>query len=222
MKSSKAIAKRTLRNTSWVDLLVTWIEGLPLSSWLIYPGLVILFTVADRLIFVYEPGTSYVDAIYSASATVWTLVINHVLHNIALSSFDQFRPRLAVSKQLADEYREKFAYASPWIGWINLLIGLSTFATFWNVGVQDGLLEGVRSPAFAFIFGLLLFAGNSSLVIYFVMNSIRRLRLIIEFHKQIKQIDLFDLGPLRAFSRFSSTTAASFITFHRPISTLWF
>jgi hypothetical protein len=203
--------QRTIRNTSWIDLFFSWMARLPVSPWIIYPVLVIFFAFADQNIFINDTETGYFDSLYSAFSLVWTFIINHVLHQLSISSFEQFKPSLSVSKEKVEEFRQCFIYAPPIFAWVALVLGLNTFAIFWAAGIEEGLAETTRSLALAFVYGLLLFAGNSALIMYFMFNSIRRLRLITYLHKQVKNFDLFNLNPLRAFSRVSSGAAVSLI-----------
>jgi hypothetical protein len=55
--------------------------------------------------------------------------------------------------------------------------------------------------------GFLGLAFTSILTLYFLANTIRRLAQIIQLHRRVDRVDLYHQDSLRAFSRFSSTTA---------------
>ncbi len=201
----------SLKNASYVDLLIHKMDKARFPNWLFYPLLVLLFTVADRLIFIYEDGAGYFESFYGVFSTTWTLFINHAMYRLAISTFDQFKPSLELSDERVESHRRTFLFSNPWIGWITLIAGIFTFLIFWTAGIESGLLETTRSAFLAFIYGLFLFGANSAFITYFMINSIRRLRRIVLMHGEVRKINLLDLDPLRAFSRFSSSTAIALL-----------
>jgi hypothetical protein len=201
------------RNTSWIDLFFSWIAQLPLPAWVIYLSLIALFAFLDQWLFSLDSSPDLFDSIYGALALIITFVINHWLHQVSISAFEQFQPSLKLSRKHIEKYRQKFIFANPWIALLATLLGISTFTTFWSIGMQEGMTETTRSLPLAFIYGLILFGGNSGMIMYFMFNSLRRLKLISMLHKQVADIDLFNLNPLRAFSRVSSAAAISLLLY---------
>jgi hypothetical protein len=199
--------KPTLKNTAWIDLLILKLDSLPFPIWLFYLILVAALGVMNMLAFGTSSDMSLYDQFFGAIIVAWFLALTQFLHRLAKSTFDQFGPSFAVSKSKIENYRHSFLFAPAWLGWLILAFGLQTFATQLSAGLQEGLLETARIPILAVIVGFLLFAGSTSLTMYYLFNSVRRLLLIVSFHKQINQVDIFNLEPLRAFSRYTSGTA---------------
>ena len=202
----RASMKNSLRNSAWVDLLIFWIEGLRIPVWLFYILLLVVLASLSLLAVGAEFGAF--DAIYSVAALVFLLVLNHVIHRVTLSTFAQFSPNLHLPEGELEDIRRRFVVAPPWIGWIALLLGVITVFT-------EGLIQEIQtstiSPIIIVVYGLIAFGGNSALTMFFLLNTIRRLRLIIHMHRHVIEIDLFDMYSLRAFSRFSSSVSIGLI-----------
>jgi hypothetical protein len=177
--------KNTWRNTAWIDLLTTWIDSLPIQAWLFYVLLLSAISLVNFFILIPIMVLSGTQLFYSSFLLTLLLIAIHSLSYLAKSSFEQFSSSLDYSKAQIAEWRHRFLFASPWLGWITLILGILASAfegTFYDVGV-------------------------SALTLFYMANSIRRLRLVIFLHSKVDNIDLFHLSPLRAFSRFSSSTA---------------
>ena len=203
--------KNTIKNTAWIDLLLLRLDALRLPAWIFY--LALLLTIGLMDLFGFGPNSEYslYDHFFAAFVTVWFLALIHILQRLANSTFTQFSPSFAVSKSKIENYRQSFLFAPAWIGWLTLALGLSTFGTQLSAGLQVGFLETANVPILVLIAGFLAFVGTSALTLYFMINSVRRLLLIISFHKQIKQVDIFNLESLRAFSRYTSTTSIAIL-----------
>jgi uncharacterized membrane protein (DUF106 family) len=199
--------KNNLKNTAWIDLLILKIDGQRIPAWLFYPLLIAVIGFTNMLNFGNNSEMIPSDDFFGAFILAWFLALLHLLQRLAKSTFDQFRPSFALSKGKIENFRNRFLFAPAWLGWLTLAFGVQTFATQLSFGIQDGLLETARFPILAVIMGFILFAGSTSFTMYYMFNSVRRLLLIVSFHKQIKQVDPFNLDPLRAFSRYTSATA---------------
>ena len=175
--------KNNFRNTSWIDLFILWVESLPIARWLFYSLLLLVLALLNFVIARFSP-LSALELFYASLLFVVLLAAVHGLSSLARSAFDQFSPSLDDSKTPIDDCRRRFLVAPPWIGWLTLILGILVSA--------DGGLYDV---------------GITALTLFYMANSIRRLRLVILLHRQVDHIDLFHLSPLRAFSRFSSSTA---------------
>jgi hypothetical protein len=197
----------SLRRTSWIDLLIGWIERLPIPVWAFY----LLFSTIFMLLNWVLVGSefSFFDLAYSTAATIFIIGLVHAIHRVAASAFDQFASSLDASQEELEESRRRFVFAPAWLGLIALLLGLMTAAQEFAYTRQELGLE--VAPGLVLFAVLLNFGSNSAFTMYFLGNTLRRLGLVIRLHRQIGTIDLFNLDSLRAFSRFSSGTAIGLI-----------
>lgn len=197
------------RNTAWIDLLILKIDGQRIPAWLFYPLLIVAIGLTNMLAFGPNPEMSLNDHFFGAFIVAWFLALLHFLQRLATSTFDEFRPSFALSESDIETYRDRFLFAPAWLGWLTLAFGLQTFVSQLSSGLREGFLD-LDSASFPFLVifvGFILFSGSTAFTMYYLFNSLRRLFLIVSFHKQIKQVDPFNLDPLRAFSRYTSATA---------------
>jgi hypothetical protein len=135
---------------------------------------------------------------------VFILGVNHVMQRLAGSTFDQFKPSLDLPQEEIQLARNHFVLAPAWLGLAFLLLGAQS-------GVSQVLEEAsavnFKVTPLMYAIGFISFTSTSIFTTYFLANTIRRLRLIILLHRQVERVDLYHLDSLRAFSRFSSTTA---------------
>lgn len=196
--------KNTIRNTSWVDLLIEWIDRLPLPVWLFYLLLFAFLSLTTNLAFGGDPDVGLFDNFYGAFYTTFTLGLIHVLHRMAASSFDQFTPSLPSDERQLEKSRRRFMLAPAWIGWVATVMGIYSFI---DTARQEISNASGEVSIFTIVGAMPTLILSSIFTIYFLLNTIRRLRLIIQLHAQVEVFDLFDQESLRSFSRYSSITA---------------
>jgi len=205
--------KPTLKNTAWIDLLILKIDRLKIPAWLFYPLFFALLGLTNMLAFGPNADMTLNDHFFGAFIVAWFLALLHFLQRIATSTFEQFSPSFELSKSKIEKNRDRFLFAPAWLGWLVLAFGLQTFAGQLSAGLETGILDldSARFPILVMFIGFILFAGSTAFTMYYLFNSVRRLLLIVSFHKQIKQVDIFNLDPLRAFSRYTSSTAIGMV-----------
>ena len=197
---------------SFMDYLVYRIEKSPLSSWIFYVLVFLLIVILNNVV-LWVAGTletGSMDAVMSFGAiySVYSLICYHILVRVASKSLHDFYPVL--NTQIISE--ETFAYRITKLpnlaGFLGLILG--AFISFFDTATSDySVTIPLWGGAFFYYAIIGTFAYGSFLALLF--QIVRQLFIIVNLHQQVKDIDLFDLKPLRAFSRLTAT--AGFVVF---------
>jgi len=197
-----------------VDRLMDFFARLPTPYWLTYLVLFILQSFLAHIL-------SWIDGWlppYTFNALnlifpLWLwgpLAIMTYLDSISLAAISSFTPLLDESDEDIQQLKEQFSTmpSRPLlinsIFWLLIYIALNYFSrqVFF---VEYGL--GTLAIVFALIMGLPAFLLGSSL--YY--HSIRQLKLIHQTVRKARQLNLFNLEPVYAFSQVTAKTGISWI-----------
>jgi hypothetical protein len=206
---------------SWLDRFTEWVERLPGPIWVFYfaLGLVLAFitTVAQWSDGTYPIGTFNAFHIWIAFQVPFLLALIWYLDKAAEMALRNFRPALEVSEEEYTElsYRLTKAPARPSL--LGSLIGVAVtvlmLPTFPQYTSALGFSQG---PAYIIAYGLLFpILGVAGAVVYHIIHQLRR---VSQIYDEQAIVNLFDLSPLYAFSRFTSQTAVILIIY----DSLWF
>ncbi len=202
---------------SWPNVLASWLERVPGPTWLAYAGataLAILLSAAQAAIDGVEPIGGTFALLYYAVLPFGALGLMHVLDRTAAGALRALRPVLDIddSEASALQYELTVAPARP-----AAILTLLAFATTPIGYIMDPAGSGIvgYSPmalAFRFAWESLI----SAVFLVLVYHTLRQLRLIDRIHARIDRIDVFDQGPLYAFSQVTSRTALGLILLLAP------
>lgn len=199
---------------SWVDRLTGWIERLPGPSWAVYVvawlALFGLETVVKWSDGTYPVGTFYPFHAVWAGSGIYALALMNRLDHAAAAALDTFRPVLlddTAYPRLRYQLTTLPARSTLLMSLGGLLVGVAiTALTSFNwsllkvgMSLPSVLLDGLLMLSLWWVFGALFY------------HIVHQLRLIIHIYAKETHINLFELGPLYAFSGVTARTAIGII-----------
>jgi hypothetical protein len=201
---------------SWIDRFTDWVEQLPVRGWVFYVGLGLTMILFQVLFLWLDGGLAQAEVllpvmIFNAFLIAFGLALIHLLDNQAVAALESMRPVLDMTGPEFDDLRFRLSTlpSRP-----TLIVGLAMLAflllseQLWVVPVRFAALE--QLPVFAVVFQI--FDKSPTLVFGpFLYHTARQLRLVHAIHSDYIRINLFNLGPLQAFSRLTATTAVGLV-----------
>jgi hypothetical protein len=200
---------------SWIDRFKKWVENLPVRAWIFYvvSGLVL---IAVQILFLgLEGGLPAVEIlpviIFNGLFTPFLLGLMHFLDKQAVAALNAMRPTLDMTAPQLDRFRYMLAHmpgrAALASGLIMLVMAV-LMERLWVTPIRYAALE--QLPLFTIVFHII---DKSSAFLFGVLiyHTIRQLRLVNAINAQYIRLNLFNLGPLRAFSRLTASTAVGLL-----------
>jgi hypothetical protein len=143
--------------------------------------------------------------------SVYGLALMHYLDRTAERALAAFRPVLTVdARGYADlQYRLTTLPVWPTL-WVSLLVGLWRVPSFlYHQDLFAALKLGTSTAALVLeiVFFFLIWAVAGA----FVYHTVHQLRLVSQIYSQWTRVNLFQLGPLHAFSQLTARTALGII-----------
>jgi hypothetical protein len=205
---------------SWFDRLESWVERLPIPSWVFYLGIGFVFFVASIAIeWTVEPafiGKVNPLLTWLCFGTGYVLALMHYLDRVAARAMETARPTLNVTPQEFDSLRYQLTHLPARHA---LVIGIA-FA-FLSIALFLGALSAMPLETYALqnlsiqplSMGYLIFIFVVTWFLYgtLIFHTIRQLRLVNQIYARHVQINLFALGPLYAFSWITARTAIGWL-----------
>jgi hypothetical protein len=196
---------------SWVDRFTDWIDQRPLPRWVCYGGLWLAlwlpYAAAKWWDGTYPVGTLNGLHLLITGTGIYLLALMHYLRRLAGHLLQTFRPVLTVDDQTYAQLAYQFTtLPARRTFWIALVAGLWFGPSFLYNRPRFPQLQLGTSPL-ALGLELLLFCFVWGIVATFIYHTWRQLRLVHTLYTQYTHINLFQLGPLYAFSRLTAHTA---------------
>jgi hypothetical protein len=193
----------------WTNLLVDWLQRLPVPTWLAYVGLAAIGMAVQSLIFLGQANVRPEDVLVQA---FWAIVLPlgvwllDYLATTAGSALDAFRPALAIASE-SDIARLHYELTTvPALGAAIILVFVAVLTPLYWVGDPVGSnIVGLSPIGLAGRYLGEVFFG--ALVLVLVYQSWRQLRIVNRIHSGATHVDLFRPAPLYAFSVFTSRAA---------------
>jgi hypothetical protein len=201
---------------SWIDRFTDWVERLPVPGWVFYMGLG-LALVLVQVLFLWLDGGLIVAGqllpvmVFNALFTAFPPALIHVLDNQAVSALHTMKPTLKVTKARFDDLRYRLSTMparATLIAGLFMLIFAILMEQLWIAPIRFAALEQV--PIFAVVFHIVDKTPALMLGALFY-HTIRQLRLVNTIHANHTRVSLFNLGPLRAFSQLTASTAMGLV-----------
>jgi hypothetical protein len=199
---------------SWVDRLTDWIERRPGPSWLVYVAawlaLFALETVVKWSDGTYPVGTFFpFHAVWTGSG-IYALALMNRLDHAAAAALDTFRPVLVNDNAYSRlHYQLTTLPARPTLlmslGGLSVGVAITVLTSFnWGLlkvgtSLPSVLLDGLLMLGLWWVFGALFY------------HIVHQLQLFIHIYAKETRINLFELGPLYAFSGVTARTAIGII-----------
>jgi len=209
-----------LYRPSWIDVFNQWIYGLPVNLWVFHVTLGIVLILVHLLFLWLEDsllmGEVFPIIIFNSLAVPYLLILIFLLDQQALTAFNTFRPVLSISQEECDSYAFRLAnmpFLAPVVAGILVMLSTILLPSITISPTRYAVLE--QLPIFTVVFHIL---DKSSAFLFgvFVYHTIHQLRLVNLINKRVKNINLFDLNPVQAFSRLTGATAIGLLVFVYP------
>jgi len=190
---------------SWADRLIWWLEGLPIPTWLAF-GLLTAgcFAYVMVLAILSERVISTVGLRLAAISflPVLSLSLMRHLNQVASEALDRFSPLLKLSARAADQLRRRVTTLPERP--VTFIVGVVIVATLFGAATAPANfeIEGTSVVASLMLISFASLVGSSYMLLTF--QIVRQLIMVESVHRQARRIDLFDTGPLYAFSRLTS------------------
>lgn len=200
---------------SWVDRMDDWLGAFPVPRWFIYLALMATLVLVNAMFKwwdgVYPFGAFLPFHVVVTAYTVWYFALVSYLDRIALRAIERFRPAFRGD---ATTY-ETFKYQLTTMPALPTLL-VSVAGALWGIMILAGASQGLflsdaamilRSPNSLWFEYCIAITVNIGLFV-FVYHTVHQLRVVNTIHTSYTNVDLFQPGPLRAFSWLTAQTAA--------------
>ena len=197
---------------SWVDRLSDWVNKLPIPAWVFYVGLG-LGLLLIQLLFLWIEGGSFEAGvllpviIFNAVLSPFALALIYILDDQAVTALDSMRSVLEMTEQEFYRFRYGLSNMPPGTTLITGLV-MVLFAILmewlWIAPVRFAVLE--QLPIFAIVFHI-IDKSPAFVLGALTYHTVRQLRLVNTINSNYIRISLFNLGPSKAFSKLTASTA---------------
>lgn len=202
---------------SWIDRFNDWVEALPVRNWIFHIVFGIVLVLIQLLFLWLDRGLGAQELlpviIFNAFAVPFLLALTHLLDGQAVTSLDAMRPRLDLAESEYEQYEYRLSnmpFLAPLVA--GLIMTLLTIVTplVATEPVRYAPLE--QLPVFGVVFHI-VDKISAFLIGVYIYHTIRQLRLVNEINSNHIRINLFDLRPLRSFSKLTASTAVGLLVF---------
>lgn len=200
---------------SGIDGLNRRLQQLGPRPWVAYLVFAATLILVQVLVLWLEDGLGAVELlpviVFNSAFTPFLLALIALLDRQGQAALQAMQPVLTTAPAEFDQYAYRLAHMPRFrplaaglvvLGLVILMEGL------WTVPVSYAALA--RLPVFNLVFQI---TDKSSAFLFgvFIYHTIRQLRLVNAIHAQHLRINLFHLGPARAFSRLTAATAVGLL-----------
>ncbi|MEW5992135.1 MAG: hypothetical protein AB1736_12420 [Chloroflexota bacterium] len=201
----------------WVNLLTAWIERLPGPTWGAYAvamalGVALAFSAALNALA--TPSTTIANAYYGLLPFA-ILALIHSLDRTAGGALRALRAHLDMDDAEVAETHHRLTVipATP-----TAILALVSFGALTPLGyVMDPVGSGIVDYAPATLVVRWFWeSAVSTFFLVLIYHTVRQLRLIGRIHERVREVDVFDQGPLYAMSAVTSRTAIGLVILILP------
>ena len=212
---TSAVGKERPYQPSWIDRFNSWVEQRPIHprNFHILFGIVL---IGVQLLFLgLAGGLGAVELLpvilFNSLFTPFLLGLIYYLDSQAVAALNSMRPVLDTTEAEFKQYAYRLANMpalQPLAAGLAVLVLVILMEQFWVVPVRYAALE--QMPVFAVVFHVV---DKSSAFLFgaFIYHTIRQLRLVNAINSNHIQVNLYNLGPLQAFSRLTASTAVGLV-----------
>ncbi|MEO8272568.1 MAG: hypothetical protein ABI620_00710 [Chloroflexota bacterium] len=200
---------------SWLNRLLAFIERQAWPAWLTYTVLSLVSIVA-----------SHTQLWTTGEAPPWSFTVAYTyygilpfallwavgyLDRVAASAFDTFRPALTVSPGELERLRYELTVIPAVPALVLAIITFALTATSYALDPVASDVVGLSAPVLAV--RLVFEAFNGAVAIVIVYQLLRQMRQVRSLLARSTRVDLFQPGPLYAFSKLTSRTGIVLVVF---------
>jgi hypothetical protein len=193
---------------SWVDLILGRLERSRWPAWLTF-GLLAVATVGVANLLPVLAGLDVAAVALRFTmiglVPVFAIALMRHLDRVASEALDRFRPLLDATPEEVERLRYRLTVLPR--REVILVLAFVTWGTVAGAATAPGNLEidGSSIGAAALIVAFACFTGYCYGTL--TLKVVRQLVLVDRIHRQAPGVDLFNVGPLYAFSRLTSQAA---------------
>jgi hypothetical protein len=205
----------------WFDHFKAWVERLPMPYWVFYLLVATLFfalfTVIEWQVGALPFGTLNAFQAWLAFEIPLVAAIIHYLDRMSAHALAAMRPTLAVSDAEYTSLEYQLTHLPARSTLIFSLIGGAAGPVVVFLGLTTGGLgpfeqgSQVNLHPLSIGYVLLIFALTWLMYGVLFLHTIHQLRLISDIYDKHAQINLYNLGPLYAFSGITARTAIALV-----------
>lgn len=202
-------------NYSWIDRLNIWVKKLPIHAWIFF-FLFGLVLIAVQILFLWlegglKNGEILPVIVFNGLFTPFLLGLIYYLDNQAVNALNSMRSVLDVTEselKLCQYRLSNMPSRASLIAGLTILVVTILMERLLLLPARYAALE--RLPVFAVVFQIV---DKSSAFLFgvFIYHTIRQLRLVNTINSNNVRVNLFNLGPLLAFSRLTASTSIGLV-----------
>lgn len=205
---------------SWFDRFKAWVERLPTPYWLFYllVGIVLfaLISVIEWQVGALPVGTFNAFQAWLAFEIPFVVAMMHYLDHSSARALTTIHPSLAVAESDYAALEYQLTHLPAWRTLISGLLGGGVGLAVLYLGILSGgtqLEQGAQINYQPLSIAYISFNFILTWVVYgvFILHTFRQLRLIRRIYDEYAQVNLYELGPLYAFSGITGRTAIVFV-----------
>jgi hypothetical protein len=203
-------------SASLVDRLNNWVKQLPVPAGIFF-ALLGLVLISVQVLFFWLEGDSQDLTIllpvlvFNGLFIPYPLGLIYLLDHQAVQALEATRPTLDINEVNLEQYAYRLANMpgrSALVAGLGLVLFTVLTEQVGMVPRSYALLD--QLPYFNVLFQI-IDKGSAFFFGVLIYHTIRQLRLINTINLQYTRINLFNLSPLQAFSRVTSTTAVGLV-----------
>lgn len=198
---------------SWLNRLIAWIEALPGPTWATYVVLAVVSVVFSNAqgwaSGVLPFGALRLDLTYWGVFLIALVWVVSYLDRIAGDAFDTFRPALDVSDGEAALLRYRLVVLPSRPAWIITLVAFVLTPMYYIADPVGSLI--VDLTPLGLVLRALAESFSSAVLLLIIVQLFRQLRMVTSIIAAAPRVDVFQPGPLYAFSKLTSRTAIAVV-----------
>jgi hypothetical protein len=201
---------------SWIDQLTAWIDRTPGPSWGFYVATLLVLAFMNNAIF-WIDGSQAVGSfdpvkIADAVLVLFFPALYHHLSKVAGQSFAVFQSALKLPEAELKILDYRLTTMPQRLGWLAIFVGIViSIQSIQSDPASFGLNTAQTLLPVIYQYVLMIFLAPSFVALIFQM--LRQLQLVITLHRQVLNVDIFQLTPFHAFARFTARAGVGLVVF---------
>ncbi len=201
---------------SLIDRFTDWVEGLPVRGWIFYLGFAVILILCQVIFLWLDDGLTKAEEllpviIYNGLLTPFVLALIHLFDRQAVTALETMRPTLEMTEAEFDGFRYRLANMPAGVTLIAGLIMMILVILMEQVSTLPVRYEALEQlPVFMVVFQI-VDKSSAFLLGVFVYHTARQLRMVNAINSNYTRVNLFNLGPLQAFSKLTASTAVGLV-----------
>jgi hypothetical protein len=201
---------------SLIDRFTDWVEGLPVRGWTFYLGFGVALILCQVIFLWLDGGLTKAEEllpiiIFNGLLTPFVLALIHLLDRQAVTALETMRPTLEMTEPEFDGFHYRLANMPAGVALLAGLIMMILVILMEQVSTLPVRYEALEQlPVFIIVFQI-VDKSSAFLLGVIIYHTARQLRMVNDISTNYTRVRLFNLGPLRAFSRLTASTAVGLV-----------